>query len=210
MRARELFIATLCLLICIDIPQETSAGNAGASVPDEIRSIVGTYRGQWRNFGINENGQVVEIISWTDRLKAEKPVVEGNRAYVTITDEMAFSDPNIPPMTVQGKEGYMLREDGSLGEYFVETYGQMFTMKKLGEDTWAYSVPAFEEQLNYLGFSNVLYARHCMIKVITVSGKIETHRISRVTTVNWKGRQGKEQWIQFVSMKGSHSRVLDD
>ncbi len=34
----------------------------------------------------------------------------------------------------------------------------------------------------------------------------ETHWISRLTTVSWKDKAGKERWLQFVSLQGYHKR----
>lgn len=42
--------------------------------------------------------------------------------------------------------------------------------------------------------------------VITREQAIETHRISRLTTVNWKDKQGKDCGLQFVSLRGFHQR----
>jgi hypothetical protein len=30
-----------------------------------------------------------------------------------------------PPLKVEGKEGYYLTKDGEVGDYFIETYGQV-------------------------------------------------------------------------------------
>jgi hypothetical protein len=35
---------------------------------------------------------------------------------------------------------------------------------------------------------------------------LETHRISRVTTVSWQDKEGQERFLQFVSLQGHHRR----
>ena len=35
---------------------------------------------------------------------------------------------------------------------------------------------------------------------------VETHRVSRVTTVSWKDKDGAERTTQFVSLQGYHKR----
>ena len=45
-----------------------------------------------------------------------------------------------------------------------------------------------------------------LVKVVTKEQGVETHRISRVTTVSWKDKEGKEQTLQFVSLQGYHKR----
>jgi hypothetical protein len=110
------------------------------------------------------------------------------------------------PMKVEGKEGYFVNKDGTLGDYFIEAFGQVTRMHRLGENVWVYSVPASPRELGPLGFANVSSAQHVVVKVVTVEDGVETHRISRVTTVNWKDQGGKDRWIQYVSLQGFHRR----
>jgi hypothetical protein len=103
--------------------------------------------------------------------------------------------------------GYLLKSDGTLGEYFIETYGQTFKMQKLEENVFAYSVPAAPQELARLGAANVLSAQHTLIKVVTFEQGVETHNISRLTTVRWKDTSsGKERTTQFISLQGRHQR----
>src|SRR5262249_11528656 len=111
-----------------------------------------------------------------------------------------------PPFKVQGKEGYFLTKEGALGEYFIETYGQLQRMVKLGSNVWSYAAPAAEQELTRLGFPKGASGQHVLVKVITKEQGIETHRISRVTTVSWKDSDGKERTLQFVSLQGYHKR----
>jgi hypothetical protein len=137
-------------------------------------------------------------------MKAENPAVEKNRAYVTTTDEMTFEGGRIPPMRVSGKEGYTLNSDGSLGEYFIETYGQTYKMQKLGDNVLAYTVPVAPQEFARLGLPNAMSGQHVLIKVITFEQGLETHNITRVTTLRWKDTNGKERTTQFVSLQGRH------
>jgi hypothetical protein len=113
---------------------------------------------------------------------------------------------NRPPMTVPGHEGFFLNNDGTLGDYFIETYGQVQRIHKLGEGSWASSADADPRELKSLGFANVSSARHVLVKVVTSEQGVETHRISRVTTVQWKDSEGKDRALQFVSLQGFHKR----
>lgn len=196
----------LMLMLCLPGARTVLAQEQGRKVPAEVNAIAGTYKGAWTIFGIDEKGQAVKRVAWTDVIKAENAVVKGDRAYVTITDEMTFEGGRIPPRRTQGTEGYLLNKDGSLGDYFFETDGQFYRFQKLSKDTWAYSVPANARELAQLGFSNVVAGQHVLVKVVTSEQGIETHRISRVTTVNWKDAEGKERWTQFVSLQGFHKR----
>lgn len=183
-----------------------TAQDQAKPIPKEVSAIAGTYAGSWTVFGLDEKGQTVKRAAWTDVLKAENPVNQKDRAFVTITDEMTFEGGRIPPRKTQGAEGYLLNKDGSLGDYYFETAGQVYRFQKLSPDTWAYVIPADARELAQLGFTNVVSGQHTLVKVITSEQGVETHRISRVTTVNWKDAEGKERWTQFVSLQGFHKR----
>jgi hypothetical protein len=62
------------------------------------------------------------------------------------------------------------------------------------------------QELSRLGLSNAISGQHVLIKVITFDQGVETHNISRLTTVRWKDATGKERTTQFVSMQGQHRR----
>jgi len=195
-----LAVLTLCCSVSL------SAQNNSTQIPKEIKDVVGTYTGSWTSYGLDANGRAIKQAAWTDTLKAENPVAEKGRVFVTTSDEMIFEGGRIPPMKVAGKEGYVLNSDGSLGDYFIETYGQTYKMRKLGENVFAYTIPAAQQELARLGAINALSAQHTLVKVITSEQGVETHNISRLTTVRWKDSSGKERTTQFISLEGQHQR----
>jgi hypothetical protein len=174
-------------------------------IPEEVKAMAGTYTGSWSMFGLDQKGNIVKKMSWTDVLEAKNPTVKNGQAYVTTIDNMLFEG-NIPPQKVKGREGYYLNEDGSLGEYFIEMAGQTLKMIKIDRDVWTYTTPANPYEYSILGLTNVLYAKHVLIKVVTREDEVETHRISRLTTVHFTGKDNKEEWIQFISLQGIHRR----
>ena len=194
----HLGILLIILLVCVSIL-------TGQEVPEEVKALAGTYTGSWSMFGLDQEGTIVKKMSWTDVLEAQNPVVKDGRAYVTTIDNMVFEG-NIPPQKVTGKEGYVLNEDGSLGDYFMEMAGQTLKMIKIDQDVWIYTSPVNPYEYSIMGLTNVLFAKHVLVKVITREDEVETHRISRVTTVHWTGKENKEQWIQFISLQGIHRR----
>ena len=200
------FVALTLLTVCCYV---SLFGQNSTQIPKEVKDLVGTYIGSWASYGLDANGQVIKQAAWTDTLKADNPVVEKGRAFVTTSDDMIFEGGRIPPMKVPGKEGYLLNSDGSLGEYFIETYGQTYKMQKLAENVFSYSVPATPQELARLGSANVLSAQHTLIKVVTFEQGVETHNISRLTTVRWKDASGKERTMQFISLQGRHQRQLN-
>lgn len=182
------------------------AGPEKAPVPEAVRALAGTYTGSWTLFGVDDMGQVVKRMAWTDTIKAANPERTSDRAFVTTVDEMTFEGVQAPPFKVQGKEGYFLTKDGSLADYFIESNGQVNRMAKLADDVWCYAAPTAAQELARLGFPNGAAGRHVLVKVVTREQGVETHRISRVTTVSWKDKDGTERTLQFVSLQGSHKR----
>lgn len=177
-----------------------------SAVPTEVHDLVGTYVGAWSSFGIDAAGRAVKRFAWTDTMTVSDPAVSGGRAFVTTADRMTFEGGLAPPMTIPGTEGYFLNEDGSLGDYYFETYGQTYRMQKLNESSWAYTMPANPQELAWLGFPADARGEHVMLKVITREGGIETHRISRMSTINWTDATAGEQWVQYTSLQGYHKR----
>ena len=181
---------------------ETTPGN----VPEEVRMLEGTYTGEWTMFGINESGEIVRNMAWTDTVEAGESQVENNRAFVTTTNVMTFEGGQIPPFRMQGREGYALNQDGSLGHYFIEVGGQTHRMVQIGDNVWSYTARAGARELTRLGFPVNAAGQHVLVKVVTEEQGAEMHRISRLTTVKWKDEDGKEQVMSFVSLKGHHVR----
>src|SRR5437016_6190188 len=108
------------VLLAVAGPGEIAKEEGEKQAPQEVRQLAGTYTGSWTLFGIDDKGQIVQRMVWTDTLKAQGPEVQGDRAYISTTDEMVFEGSKIPPMTVRGREGYFLGKDGRLGDYFIE------------------------------------------------------------------------------------------
>jgi hypothetical protein len=176
------------------------------AVPQAVRDLVGTYSGSWTLSGINDKGDVVKRMAWTDTIKAENAQVKNGRAFVTTSDEMRFEGRKGPPFKVAGTEGYFLLKDGGLGDYFIETSGRLNRMVKVADNVWGYATSASAQELAQLGFPKDASGQHVLVKVVTQEGGVETHRISRLTTASWKDKEGKEHWLQFVSLQGYHKR----
>ncbi|MBX9584480.1 MAG: hypothetical protein K2X87_29620 [Gemmataceae bacterium] len=183
-----------------------AADDKVAPVPKEVRALAGTYTGAWALYGIDAKGEVVKKMAWTDTMTAADPEVKGDRAQVSTVDEMAFEGAKGPPFKVPGKEGYFLTKDGKLGDYFIETFGQVQRLVKLADNVWTAAAPAAEQELTRLGFPKGAAGQHVLVKVVTREAGVETHRISRVTMASWTDQDGKERTVQFVSLRGHHKR----
>jgi hypothetical protein len=157
-------------------------------------------------YGIDDHYEVVKKMAWTDTMKAFGAEVKEDRAQVTTTDEMSFEGRKAPPFKVAGKEGYFLTKEGTLGDYFVENLGQVNRLAKVSDKVWVYSTPATSQELARLGFPKGASGQHVVVKVVGKEQGVETHRISRLSTVTWTDKTGKERVLQFVSLQGYHKR----
>jgi hypothetical protein len=206
MRSKLWVLALPLLLASAGALSSATGANQNADVPKEVRALEGTYAGSWTMYGIDGKGDVVKRMAWTDTMTAANSEVNGDRAVVNTIDDMTFEGGQIPPFKVQGKEGYFLKKEGGLGDYFIESNGQTNRMVKVGENVWSYTTQADAQELGRLGFPRDASGQHVLVKVVTKEQGAETHRISRLTTVNWKDMEGKQRVLQFVSLQGFHKR----
>ena len=173
-------------------------------IPADLQKLIGTFHGKWTMFGINDKGDVVKRMAWTDTITCANPQTSDDKVFVTTISEMAIEG-STTKRKWEGKEGYFLNKDKSLGSYFIESRGQVQKMVKLNDTTWTYVSPAASQELASLGFPAGATGEHVLVKVVTKENSVETHRISRVTTVSWK-KDGQEHWLQFVSLQGYHKK----
>src|SRR5437588_10996406 len=101
-----------------------AAADDKPAVPKQVRDLVGTYVGAWTLYGQGAQGAMVKRFAWSDTLKVANPQVKGDRAFVSWIDERVFEGGKIPPNQVEGREGYFLKKDGTLADYFIDTLGQ--------------------------------------------------------------------------------------
>jgi hypothetical protein len=194
------------LLVVAPLASLADDKNRLGKVPAEVAALEGAYTGSWVMYGIDGQGDIVKKMAWTDIVKAGGAEIKGDRAQVKTTDEMTFEGAKGPPFKVEGKEGYFLRKDGTPGDYFIETFGQVNRLVKVGDNVWSYTAAASPQELARLGFPKGAAGRHVIIKVVGKEQGVETHRISRLSTVSWTDRGGQERVSQFVSLQGYHKR----
>lgn len=203
MKRTVLKIALLLAATQIALVPATATQTA---VPAEVQKLEGTYTGSWTMFGIDAAGKVVKKMAWTDTVTASGAAVSNSRAFVNTVAVMTFEGGHIPPYTLKGLEGYQLKQDGSLGGYFIETFGQTKQMTRVGKNVWSYSAKADASELGRLGFPTGASGQHVMVKVVSDENGIETHRIDRLTHVTWEAANGETRRLSFVSLKGHHKR----
>lgn len=199
-------LSTMHFLFALTLLLPTQRTCKADEVPKQVKELVATFEGTWKSFRLNEQDEIVRFSTYVDRLTAHMPKIEDGRAFVLYRDEMSAPGATEPSFVIEGKEGYFVNSDGTLGDYFTEQFGQVQRYKNLADGVWVAAIEAHPQELKRLGFANVISGHHVMVKVITTTDSETTHHITRVTTVKWKDRSGKTSEIQFTSLKGSHTK----
>jgi len=65
-------------------------------------SLVGTYEGKWELYGLDGNAKVVQTVSWTDRVEASNPTLNGGKVFIAAKDTMTY--PNGETYTLEWKD----------------------------------------------------------------------------------------------------------
>ena len=195
-------IASCALLLLASASVPAASDQAAGDVPAPVKAIVGHYHGEWQMFGIDGAGNVVERMRWTDSVDATRPRREGDRALVSTSCTMEIAGGG--QRKFEGEEGYFLQADGSLGDYFLGMAGKTVRMPRLADRVFSYSLDADPGEFSGLGFPRDVHGTNVMVKVIVDEAGVETHRLSRVTTLQWRGADGTPRTLQFTSLKGWH------
>ena len=177
-------------------------------IPDQVKDLVGTYRGEWAMWGLDAKGEAVVRAKWSDVNVASDPKIADGKAFVVTKDEMKFE--GAPKAQLfEGSEGWFVNADGSLGDYYLESGGAITRMHEIDDGVWVYAAAATAQEIGMFGLPAGAIAKHVLVKVVGTEDGHETHRITRVTTASWKEKDGKgghEKTVQFTSLKGFHRR----
>jgi hypothetical protein len=196
---------TLSFATLQEQPPEPAAPAPADSIPPELADLVGTWRGEWNLFGLDERGRVVPRASWTDRLIAQDPAVAAGRASVRTLDELTFAGLG-GKRQVQGTEGFLLDGKGRPGAPFFTTGERETKPVQLADDVSTWCDPIDSAELQSLGLPAEATGTHVTVKVATRENGHVVHRLTRVTTVRWKDAELNDHVVQFTSLQGYHRR----
>ncbi len=188
----------------------SSPPSATDPVLASLETIAGEYTGEWTLRGVDETGAPKVVMSWTDEVSVPfEPIREPGRAYLSVTDEMTFEGP-VPARTVTFKEGFLVADDGSVGErFFNQGDGGAVVETELAPGVYTFSQVATPEELATLGFTDANPGTHVTVKTTTRDGSVEQEHISRVTTAQWRDADGRPHTTQMVTLEGMHRRSAD-
>ena len=189
----------LTLFLSLSVP--SFAGELTALEATE--KLKGVYQGTWKSFVYNQ-GQTRPGMTWSDRIVAKGEVIE-DEDKVYLEAKMTMTYPGGHKQNMEIKEGYLkLGSEGKKGTRFSIMYGKATLYHELSSLEFAASIPPYPGEAKRLGFSpeHVKKMSHVITKTVDHSSGVETHHITRVTTVKLAKRT-----IQFVSLQGTHRKV---
>ncbi|MCA9691343.1 MAG: hypothetical protein R3A51_13055 [Nannocystaceae bacterium] len=168
----------------------------------------GTYMGSWELFGYDPMAGAYPAFAWTDVVTAQNPTVEADRAYLDVTDVITFEmGGGYEQMWI---EGFQLNEDGTPGAEFIEMMGVVTVLEEVEPDHYVYEQPVTEQDLMLIAgvtLENLVSGTHVVDKVVTHPGGVETHTISRTTSIEYTDDADQLVTIEFESLRGTHEKT---
>jgi hypothetical protein len=202
---KQLLLFAAVTFACSSTPKAKAQAAATPSALDATKALAGNYKGHFDTIG--PDGTVVS--SWDDTVTAENPVLDKDRAYVTVHDTMTFKDGPTVPVTFL--EGFLANPDGSAGDHFFDL-GQFGGVEIEHALTPTLSVISnliddMDLTAMHIDPKSVVSQNNATIRSVVEHDGQHDELITRVTTLLYRDASGKPTEIQFVSMGGHHARV---
>ncbi|MEZ4454434.1 MAG: hypothetical protein R3B09_33590 [Nannocystaceae bacterium] len=194
-----------------DATTTDATGDAGLDGPAEALALVeseaGTYEGSWELYGLDGADQPLVFVTWTDVAVATDPVLLADRAQLSVVDTMDYGGGQTG---VQAwVEGVLLGADQGVGPRFIEVEGALTEFVELEPDHYTYETAITPAELGLFANvtdANLLEGHHTTDKQVSRPDGVETHTITRTTTLTYDAGEGPKQ-LEFVSLRGSHRKV---
>jgi hypothetical protein len=186
---------------------DDTGGVWGQEALDLVTARAGTYQGAWEMLGLDAGDEPYTYLSWTDDIVGSNPRIEGDRAMMDVTDFMVLED--YGDYEISWIEGVLIEEDGSPGEEFMEMDGEVTIFSQVKDGYYEYQTELARSDFSAwanVTQDNLISGYHTTYKVVTWPDGMETHDITRVTTLEWDAGDGP-QTIEFTSMTGRHQKV---
>jgi|GEM_PF-2152955 len=197
-----------CLLVAL-LP--ACADGPSDDVEPDLEALLdaraGTYEGSFQLSGLDETGQPIPMMMWTDVAVADEPTIDDDRAYLHVNGTSTFADGTVHEQS--WIEGYLLDGDGFAGDEFIEMNGVVTVVTELAPDRYQYEQELSPQDFYLLGpvtAENLDAGHHVMDKTVTFPDGIETHDIIRTTHLEWTD-EGGSQTLEFESLSGQHRKV---
>jgi hypothetical protein len=143
------------------------------------------------------------LATWVDTVTTGMPMVTADRAFFVATDSMDFGG-GAPPMQQTFNEGFLRNKDGSIGDHFIEAFGQVTVDHEISPGVFTYAQPAAVQELQQLGFTTAVDGTHVTTKVVILESGTPVEHVTRLSTVHWKDASGADKYTQLVTLQGEH------
>ena len=200
-------LVLIMMLVAGQSPVESKPSgkpDAPPRIPQRVQQMAGRFTGTWTSFSYKD-GHPVKRASWTDALICDKPTRVGNKTIVEFHAESTFPGQSRTRKR-QWKEGYFLNDEGGLADRYVEYFGTVYRLKQISPTTWVYALPMASTEFAQMGFPGAIRGEHVIIVSEQTESGVDTRRMTRLTSVVHKNKDGKEITTQFVSLRGFHKR----
>ncbi len=186
---------------------DDSAGVWGQEALDLITGMVGTYTGDFVMHGLDGADAPYPAMSWADTAVASNPRIDGDRAQVDVHDTMVMDGGGTYEQ--EWLEGILIEPDGSAGDRFIDMDGVVTVQTEVTPGVFEYEQPI--EEYDFYNWTNVTAANliaggHLMHKEVVDDGGIETHLISRTTSLEYEDAGGSTVSVEYLSLEGTHQK----
>ena len=195
------------LLVLVTACAEDPDDNDALDPETALQAKAGTYEGSFALNGLDQDLQTVVAMTWTDVAVAADPTIEDDRAYLHVTDASTFAD----GMQFQQTwiEGYLLDEDGRIGDEFIEMNGVVTVITEVEPGRFRYEQELGPQDFFALGpvtMDKLTAGHHVVDKTVSFVDGVETHDIVRTTHLAWNDTDGAHE-LEFESLSGRHRKT---
>ena len=173
--------------------------------------MVGTYKGKFQLFGLDNSNKPIIAMSWNDTLLITNPRIETNRALADVHDKV-YTEGHPDPREIKFFEGILIEEDGSAGQQFFEMHGEVVIFEEKSPGHFEYRQDFTDHDFQFwpnVTKENLVEVYHKTTKIVAEEEGLETHHIKRITHIVYKDNQGKKVALEYTSLEGSHKKVAN-
>ncbi len=187
---------------------DDSSGIWGQEALDLVTAMVGVYHGEFQLYGLDADDNAYPSMSGTDVTEATNPHIDGDRAQVDVTS-VATPDGGDPFPAQTWLEGVFILADGSPGDLFIDQYGEVSIQTEIEPDVFEYE-QSFQSW-DYDSWANItpqnlISGAQLYHKVVTYPGGVETHDVTRISSLEYEDGGGNTVPVSYTSMEGTHTR----
>jgi len=102
---------------------------------EAVQALAGVYTGSSLAYGFDGK----ESQAWSEKVTATDPTVAGDKAFLTVGDEMVFQGGKT--YSLEWTDGFFLSSDGSSGQRYFDIRGHVTIENEIAPNTWTMIQP---------------------------------------------------------------------